>query len=205
MNRFIFSFVFFLPFLFSCQKDDDKIKSNYIECNVNNEPVLVYLDPKLNKAGETFSFALSKEVTVGKTDTVLTLRADTKGKLISITFPKTDRPKKYSIFQKNPTQDTPHGSFQNLDSITVEKGLEVFYTSPWPYEKNENFIDVVGEISITYANIQKNEYSGTFKFTAFGYYHTNNGVYKSDNTVEVTDGSFHGIWPNHHLKKMQKN
>ena len=194
MNRFIFSLVFILPLLLSCQKDNDKIRKNYIECKANNEQVLVYLDPELNKPGESFSFALSKEVTVGKTDTVFTLRANTQYKMISITFPKTNRPQKYSIFRKNPTQDVSHGSFQNIVKLADEKGLEVFYSSPWPYEKNENSIDVVGEINITYANIKKNEYSGTFKFQAFGYYHTSE-VNKSGNTVEITDGSFHGIWP----------
>lgn len=190
--------VYSLLILSGCQKDENENKpysdENYIACVIDGDPIKIYENTSLNKADTTltFQFSFSESFHPGLADTLINIQATLNRKSVSISFPWTDHPAKFEIYRTEPGSNEAKGFYQYVLKTCVDGNLTVFHTTDFNHADHFR-TEKIGEIDITYVNLNEREFRGTFYFTAYGYlFPLTEGSIKSTNyRVEIKEGSFY--------------
>jgi hypothetical protein len=182
---------------FSCDKDDDVTKQNYIQANIGNELFKCYEDNKLNKDTvlNTFTFTFGQNVLTSGTqkDTALFFNVSLNRHNLAIKFPKTNKAQTYTIYRSSIAGNPASGYYAVVPKVAPEEGLRSFTTLDMT---NEVAADdkKVGEVKVTRFDSKARIIEGTFQFTAFQYLMKGETIKAGTDSVAVTKGEFYYHW-----------
>jgi hypothetical protein len=190
---FIFSCLISIV-LVGCKKENDTTIENYLKCEINGLPYLVAQNSTSYMVVQnSASFSFARGIYKNTHDTIYSIQVTLDSLSISISFPKTDKPKKFDIYRFTEITKSPSGTYQSIHKDS-SNGIIVYHTINWKSDEDSNS-QKVGEINIVRINKLTREILGTFYFRAFGYNFNEPYVNSINDSVTITKGEFFYQWP----------
>lgn len=196
-----------LFFIIGCNKEGDESREdiipieqeNHIKAKVDGRDVIIYQDNSLNTDTTSyFSFSFGQSILSDEeqADTSFYISGYLNGEQLKINFPMESHANTYDIVRDPNPASPKYGYYSYAPTLDENQGFLVFQTQN--FLKEAMPAQKVGEVSVKVLDWEKREISGTFFFTAYGYYHDWNEeaalISPVDSLVQVNDGTFYFKW-----------